>query len=66
LREHNLKAEGCFATLQAHLGAGEWTEAVARLEQQIDRLDFSAAASTLIEVAELLGFRWSCIRKSEG
>jgi HPt (histidine-containing phosphotransfer) domain-containing protein len=55
LRRHNLEADKCFAALREHLGAGEWSEAVERLEQQIDRLDFSTAASTLTEVAELLG-----------
>jgi len=28
---------------------------MARLEQQLDRLDFAAAGTTLAEVAELLG-----------
>jgi hypothetical protein len=38
-----------------YLGAGEWSEALNRLEQQIDRLDFTAVGKTLAEVAELLG-----------
>ena len=57
LHQHNMKAENCFAVLQAHLGAGEWSEAWNRLELQIERLDFTAAASTLTEVVELLGIQ---------
>jgi two-component system sensor histidine kinase/response regulator len=55
LHQHNMKAGNCFATLRAHLGAGEWSEAVNRLERQIDRLDFATAGKTLAEVAELVG-----------
>jgi two-component system sensor histidine kinase/response regulator len=55
LHQHNMKAENCFAMLRAHLGGGEWSEALNRMEEQMDRLDFSTAASTLTEVAELLG-----------
>jgi hypothetical protein len=55
LRRHDMKAEACFAELRVRLGAGEWSEAMARLEQQLDRLDFAAAGTTLAEVAELLG-----------
>jgi hypothetical protein len=54
LRRQDMKAEACFAELRARLGAGEWSEAMARLEQQLDRLDFAAAGTTLAEVAELL------------
>jgi two-component system, sensor histidine kinase and response regulator len=56
LRRQDMKAEACFAEFRACPGAGEWSEAMARLEQQLDRLDFSAAAATLTEVAELLEF----------
>ena len=54
LRRHDMKAEACFAELRVRLGAGAWSEAMARLEQQLDRLDFAAAGTTLAEVAELL------------
>jgi hypothetical protein len=37
------------------LGAGEWSEALNRMEEQIDRLDFAAAGKTLAEMAEILG-----------
>jgi CheY-like chemotaxis protein len=55
LRRHNLEADNCFATLRAHLGAGEWSEAMNRMEEQMDRLDFAGAGKTLTEVAEILG-----------
>ena len=51
LYQKNLKAEKCFSALRAHLGDGEWSEAVSRLEQQIDSLDFAAARKTLEELA---------------
>jgi CheY-like chemotaxis protein/HPt (histidine-containing phosphotransfer) domain-containing protein len=57
LLQHNLKAKSCFATFRAHLGTGEWSEVLNRLERQLDRLDFAAAGKTLAEVAELLGFQ---------
>jgi two-component system sensor histidine kinase/response regulator len=52
LNRKNLKAEKCFTALRAHLGVGEWSGALSRLEQQIDRLDFAAARKTLEELAE--------------
>jgi HPt (histidine-containing phosphotransfer) domain-containing protein len=55
LRRQDMKAEACFAELRECLGAGEWADAMARLEQQLDRLDFAAAVTTLAEVAEFLG-----------
>ena len=55
LRRHDMKAEACFAELRVRLGAGAWSAAMARLEQQLDRLDFAAAGTTLVEVAERLG-----------
>jgi PAS domain S-box-containing protein len=55
LRQQDMKAEACFAELRVRLGAGECSEAMVRLEQQLDRLDFAAARITLAEVAELLG-----------
>jgi two-component system sensor histidine kinase/response regulator len=55
LRRQDMKAEACFAEVRARLGVGQWSEAMARLEQQLDRLDFAAARTTLAEVAKLLG-----------
>jgi hypothetical protein len=55
LHRQDMKAEDCFAEIRAHLGGGPWSDAMARLEQQLDRLDFGAAWTTLAEVAELLG-----------
>ncbi|WP_295589994.1 Hpt domain-containing protein, partial [uncultured Lamprocystis sp.] len=55
LRRQDMKAEACFAEFRECLGAGEWADAMARLEQQLDRLDFAAAGTTLAEVAEFLG-----------
>jgi hypothetical protein len=55
LRLHDMKAEACFAELRARLGAGEWSETTARLQHQLDRLDFAAAGTTLAEVTALLG-----------
>ena len=55
LRRHDMKAEACFAEIRARSGVGQWSDAMTRLEQQLDRLDFSAAASTLAEVVKLLG-----------
>jgi PAS domain S-box-containing protein len=55
LRLHDMKAEACFAELRARLGSGEWSETTARLQHQLDRLDFAAAGTTLAEVAALLG-----------
>jgi len=55
LLQQDMRAEACFAEFRECLGAGEWAYAMARLEQQLDRLDFAAAGITLGEVAELLG-----------
>jgi HPt (histidine-containing phosphotransfer) domain-containing protein len=55
LRQSDLRAEESFTGLRTHLGAGEWSEAMERLEQQMDRLDFTAAGRTLAELAEILG-----------
>jgi len=55
LRRQDMKADARFAEFRECLGAGEWAYAMARLEQQLDRLDFAAAGTTLAEVAELLG-----------
>lgn len=51
LRQQDMAAEASFAALRAQLGGGE---AVDRLAEQLDRLDFVAAGKTLVEVAELL------------
>ena len=51
LRRQDMTAEVCFAALREHLGGGE---AVDRLAEQLDRLDFAAAGKTLVELAELL------------
>ena len=55
LRRQDMAAEASFAALRAQLGGGAWSEALNRLAGQLDRLDFSAAAATLAEVAEHLG-----------
>ncbi|MCC7280613.1 MAG: response regulator, partial [Chromatiaceae bacterium] len=52
LRRQDMAAEASFAALRAQLGGGE---AVERLAEQLDRLDFVGAAATLAEVVELLG-----------
>jgi two-component system sensor histidine kinase/response regulator len=52
LRRHDMAAEACFAALREHLGGGETVD---RLAEQLDRLDFSAAAATLTEVVQVLG-----------
>ncbi len=51
LRRQDMAAEASFAAIREHLGGGE---AVERLAEQLDRLDFVAAAATLTEVVELL------------
>ncbi len=56
LRQQDMAAEDSFAALRAHLGGGDWSDALERMEEQLDRLDFSAAGKTLAEVAGLLGF----------
>jgi PAS domain S-box-containing protein len=55
LRRHDMTAEASFAALREHLGSGDWSAALNRMAEQIDRLDFNAAAATLTEVSELLG-----------
>ncbi|MCC7280703.1 MAG: hypothetical protein IT487_20640, partial [Chromatiaceae bacterium] len=54
LRRQDMAAEASFAALRAQLGGGDWSEALNRLAEQLNRLDFSAAGETLAEVAELL------------
>jgi PAS domain S-box-containing protein len=55
LHRHDMKAEACFADLRACLAGEPCSGAMARLEQQLDRLDFAAASTTLAEAAALLG-----------
>ncbi len=55
LRRQDMAAEASFAALRAQLGDGDFSEALNRLAEQLNRLDFSAAAATLAEVGELLG-----------
>jgi CheY-like chemotaxis protein len=55
LRRHDMKAEACFAELRPHIAGDSCSGALARLDQQLDRLEFAAAGTTLAEVAELLG-----------
>ncbi|MCC7280440.1 MAG: response regulator, partial [Chromatiaceae bacterium] len=55
LRRHDMTAEASFAALRERLGGGDWSDALNRLAEQLDQLDFNAAASTLAEVVELLG-----------
>jgi|GEM_PF-3160324 len=59
LRQHDMRAEACFATLRPHLEEGG---AVERLAEQIDLMDYTAAGKSLAEVAELL--RIEVVRKS--
>ena len=54
LRQNDMAAEASFAALRAHLGGGDGSAALNRMAEQMDRLDFSSAAVTLTEVAELL------------
>ena len=56
LRRQDMAAEASFAALRERLGAGDGSDALNRMAAQMDRLDFSAAAATLTEVAELLEF----------
>ena len=55
LRRHDMTAEASFAALRERLDGGDWSDALNRLAEQLDRLDFSAAAATLAEVVGLLG-----------
>jgi len=54
LRQNSLAAEQCLSTISAHLGSGEWTEALTRLEEDLNRLDFRAASQSLTVLAERL------------
>ncbi len=56
LRQQDMAAEDSFAALRAHLDSGDWSDALQRMEEQLDRLDFAAAGKTLAEVAGHLGF----------
>jgi PAS domain S-box-containing protein len=55
LRWQDMAAEASFAALRDHLGGGDWSDALNRMDEQLDRLDFSAAVSTLTELVALLG-----------
>ena len=55
LRQRNLKAKRCFATLRLQLGVGEWSETVTRLERDLERLEFTVAEQSLTELSGLLG-----------
>ena len=57
LDDNDLEAEDRFVTLQENLEGGIHQDAVVKMRQQINALDFDRAKSSLGEIAEKLGIR---------